>query len=337
MHTSNIPFQLILSCACLTWLSACSQPVMKPSQTDAQLQQMAQMVFQPLPERVPAQQALVDLGRKLYFDGRLSSSGTISCNSCHALNSYGVDGKPTSTGFKGQLGSRNSPTVYHAFLHLSQFWDGRSPNVEDQAKGPILNPVEMAMPDAASVRATLRKVPEYRQGFAAAFGGLKDPVNLTNAAIAIGAFERGLIAPSRLDQFLRGDLKALTPPEKEGLKTFVQVGCASCHSGVAIGGNSYQKMGLKNPYPNKDTGRFQVTALEADRGSFKVPSLRNITETGPYFHQGQIATLAEAVTAMGHYQLDKELTPNQVASLLTFLTALKGQLPREYIAAPRLP
>lgn len=333
MHASK----LILTCACLTWLSACGKPAVRSTQTDAQLQQMAQMVFQPLPAQVPVKVELVDLGRELYFDGRLSRSGTISCNSCHALDSYGVDGKPTSTGFQGQLGSRNSPTVYHAFLHLAQFWDGRSPNVEQQAKGPVLNPVEMAMPDAAAVRATLRKVPEYRQRFAAAFEGQKDPVNLTNAAIAIGAFERGLIAPSRLDQFLQGDLQALTAPEKEGLNTFVQVGCASCHSGVAIGGNSYQKMGLKNPYPTKDTGRFQVTALEADRGSFKVPSLRNISETGPYFHQGQIATLAEAVSAMGHYQLDKELTPDQVASLVTFLGALKGQLPREYIARPRLP
>ena len=331
------PGKIALSCACLAWLSACSKPAVKPTQTDAQLQQMAQMVFQPLPAPVPATAEMVDLGRKLYFDGRLSRSGTISCNSCHALDSYGVDGKPTSTGFKGQLGSRNSPTVYHAFLHLAQFWDGRSPTVEDQAMGPILNPVEMAMPNAAAVRASLKKVPEYRQRFAAAFRDQKDPVNLTNAALAIGAFERGLIAPSRLDQFLQGDLQALTPPEKEGLKTFVQVGCASCHSGVAIGGNSYQKMGLKNPYPTKDTGRFQVTALEADRGTFKVPSLRNISETGPYFHQGQLASLAEAVKAMGHYQLDTELTADQVTNLVTFLKALKGQLPRDYIAPPRLP
>ncbi len=329
--------KIALIALCLAWLGACGRPVVKPTQTDDQLRQTAQMIFQPLPARAPAKADLVDLGRKLYFDGRLSRSGSISCNSCHALDSYGVDGKPTSTGFKGQLGSRNSPTVYHAFLHLAQFWDGRSPNVEEQASGPILNPVEMAMPDAVAVGAALKKVPEYRQRFAAAFTGQKDPVNLTNAAIAIGAFERGLIAPSRLDQFLQGDLNALTPPEKEGLQTFVQVGCASCHSGVAIGGNSYQKMGLKNPYPTKDTGRFQVTALEADRGSFKVPSLRNISETGPYFHQGQIATLAEAVTAMGHYQLGTELSHEQVTSLVTFLNALKGQLPREYIAPPKIP
>lgn len=303
----------------------------------SQDQKMAQALFKPLPEREVASNEMVELGRMLYYDPRLSVSGKISCNSCHSLTNYGVDGQPTSSGDEGQLGGRNSPTVYNASLHMAQFWDGRSPNVEDQAMGPVLNSVEMAMPDVEHVATVLNGIPDYKARFVKLFPDQKSPATLVNAAHAIGTFERGLRTPSGFDDYLNGNSEALTQEEKTGLKTFVTVGCASCHSGVAIGGNSYQKMGLKVPYPDSDVGRFDVTGKERDRGVFKVPSLRNITETGPYLSRGQVADLAETVQLMGHHQLGKELTPSEVEEIRTFLGSLKGQIPEDYIAVPTLP
>jgi cytochrome c peroxidase len=280
---------------------------------------------------------MVDLGRKLFFDPRLSKSGTISCNSCHSLTRYGADGQPTSPGHKGQRGGRNSPTVYNAHLQFAQFWDGRSPNVEDQAQGPVLNPIEMAMPDEASVAAVLKAVPEYSKAFSDLFPDDKQPVSLRNAAIAIGAFERGLLTPSRFDAYLSGDDSALNESEKSGLKSFIEVGCASCHSGAALGGTSYQKLGAKKAYPDEDLGRFALTKKEVDRSKFKVPILRNVSETGPYFHSGKVQTLDEAVELMGRHQLGKELSAAEKADIVAFLQSLKGELPADYIAAPKLP
>ena len=302
-----------------------------------EIHKTAQALFKPLPEPQAASADMVELGRMLYYDPRLSMSGKISCNSCHNLKSYGVDGKATSSGDKGQLGGRNSPTVYNASLHLAQFWDGRSPDVEDQAMGPVLNSVEMAMPDDKHVATVLSAIPYYKARFQKLFPDQKTPVTLRNAAAAIGAFERGLSTPSKFDDYLKGDLEALSPAEEKGLETFVGVGCASCHSGVAVGGSSYQKMGLKVPYPDADVGRFGVTGKERDREVFKVPSLRNITETGPYLHRGQVTELAETVQLMGHHQLGKELSPAEIDEIRTFLGALKGQIPEDYIAPPTLP
>ena len=251
-----------------------------PKAATSEIQKTAQALFKPLPKPDVVSKEMVELGRMLYYDPRLSVSGKISCNSCHNLKTFGVDGKPTSSGDKGQLGGRNSPTVYNASLHLAQFWDGRSPNVEDQAMGPVLNSVEMAMPDADHVATKLSAIPDYTRRFQKLFPDQKAPVTLRNAATAIGAFERGLITPSRFDDYLRGDATALSKEEQKGLETFVGVGCASCHSGVAVGGGSYQKMGLKVPYPDDDVGRFGVTGKERDRGVFKVPSMRNVSETG---------------------------------------------------------
>lgn len=273
----------------------------------------------------------------LYFDPRLSKSGTISCNSCHDLSHYGVDGEPTSPGYAGERGGRNSPTVYNAFLHIAQFWDGRAPDVEAQAQGPVMNPVEMGMPDEAAVTAVLKSVPEYRGRFAKLFPQDPEPMTLRNAAKAIAAFERGLLTPARFDKYLMGDDSALTQQEIAGAQTFVSVGCASCHNGPAFGGGSYQKLGVKEAYPDKDPGRFAVTSKETDRAKFKVPSLRNVTETGPYFHTGQVKTLDEAVRSMARYQLGKELQEQEVADIVAFLAALKGDPPKDYIAPPELP
>lgn len=279
----------------------------------------------------------IALGKQLYFETRLSKNQELSCNSCHGLETYGVDNKPTSTGHKGQLGTRNSPTVYNAALHIAQFWDGRAKDVEAQALGPILNPVEMAMKDEASVLLVLKSIPEYGAAFKKAFPADKDPVTYANVGKAIGAFERTLVTPSRWDAYLGGDDAALSGAEKAGLAKFLDVGCNTCHAGAAVGGRDYKKLGQAKAWPRelKDNGRFDATKDPADKNVFKVPSLRNIDKTGPYFHDGSVATLEEAITLMGRHQLGKELSDADVRSIATFLKSLTGELPK--VERPSLP
>ena len=298
----------------------------------------AQGSFKALPERMdgetPATQPQIDLGRQLYYDARLSKNQDVSCNSCHQLDGYGVDGEPTSPGHKGQRGDRNSPTSFNAAVHIAQFWDGRAATVEEQAKGPVLNPVEMAMPDEASVVAVLKSIPEYETAFKAAFPDAEDPITYDNMAAAIGAFERGLVTPAPIDAYLGGDLAALSTEELKGMQTFLEVGCQTCHMGVAIGGTQYRKLGERVPFETEDKG---LGALKGDPNQdfmFKVPSLRNIEKTGPYFHDGSVATLSEAVTLMGKHQLDVELSEQQVSEITTFLGALTGSVDAEYCKQP---
>jgi cytochrome c peroxidase len=299
--------------------------------------------FAPLPSTVPAASGaasadMVMLGRMLYYDPRLSKSQTISCNSCHDLASYGVDGQPTSDGHKGQKGDRNAPTVFNAAAHFAQFWDGRAPDVEAQAKGPVLNPVEMAMPGEATVVVVLKSMPEYVGRFNKAFPIDRQPITYDNMAKAIGAFERNLMTPSKWDALLNGDASALTPEETVGLKTFLDTGCQACHNGALLGGTSYQKLGAVKAFPGlADPGRFKVTKVEADKWTFKVPSLRNIEKTGPYFHDGKEASLDEAVRDMAEYQLGKTLTDDQTKQIITFLKVLTGKIDPEYIKKPVLP
>jgi len=300
-------------------------------------------MFAPLPKEMPLptgsiSDQQVDLGRMLYYETRLSSDDDVSCNSCHLLDKYGVDGQATSDGHKGQKGDRNAPTVYNAAGHVAQFWDGRAATVEDQAKGPVMNPVEMAMPSEKLVVAILKSMPEYQQAFKAAFPAEKDPVTFDNMAKAIGAFERKLVTPSRWDKFLEGDQAALTPAEKAGFNTFMTAGCQTCHAGSLLGGTMYQKLGVIKPYPDQsDQGRFQLTKSEGDRMVFKVPSLRNIEKTGPYFHNGKVGTLEDAVARMGEYQVSTKLTEAQVQSVVTWLKSLTGEIPSDYIKPPKLP
>jgi len=300
-------------------------------------------LFAVLPETVPARwgppsEELIALGRMLYYEPRLSKSQQISCNSCHDLARYGVDGQPTSDGHKGQPGKRNAPTVYNAAAHFAQFWDGRAADVEEQAKGPMLNPVEMAMPSEKVVVAVLKSMPEYVAAFRRAFPADKDPVNFDNAAKAIGAFERKLLTPSRWDRFLAGEQSALSPEEKAGLNVFLETGCQACHAGPLLGGAMFQKLGAMKPYPDQsDPGRLLVTGNEADRMLFKVPSLRNIEKTAPYFHHGKAPTLEQAVREMADYQLGRTLSEEQVRSIIAWLKALTGELPRDYIRPPALP
>lgn len=286
----------------------------------------------------PITEEKVTLGRMLYYDKRLSKNHDLSCNSCHQLDKYGVDGEKTSPGHKKQRGERNSPTVYNAAGHFVQFWDGRSPDVEDQATGPILNPVEMGMPDDTSAKKVLSSIPEYVEAFKKAFPDEEDPVSLKNAGRAMGAFERRLVTPSPWDKLLEGDEKALTDEQKEGFMAFLNNGCTACHMGTLLGGTMYQKVGAVQPWPNqKDQGRFAVTKNESDKMVFKVPSLRNVTETAPYFHDGSAATLEEAVKMMGKHQLGRDIKDEDVKAIIAFLGALKGELPTEYIKEPELP
>jgi cytochrome c peroxidase len=274
----------------------------------------------------------------LYYDTRLSKGQDKSCNSCHKLDAYGVDNEPTSEGHKKQRGNRNSPTVYNAAGHAVQFWDGRAKDVEEQAKGPVLNPVEMAMPGEKRVLAVIESIPEYVQAFQKAFPGEKQPVTYDNMAKAIGAFERKLMTPDRFDKLLAGDAAALSDEEKAGLNKFLEAGCAACHFGPYLGGSMFQKLGLVRPWPNqKDQGRYEVTRQDVDRMMFKVPSLRNIEKTGPYFHDGSVASLEEAVKLMGAHQVERPLTDAEAAQIVTFLKTLTGVIPADYIKPPGLP
>ena len=285
----------------------------------------------------PVTEAKITLGRTLYYDARLSKNHDVSCNSCHQLDRFGVDGEPTSQGHKGQRGERNSPTTLNAALHLAQFWDGRAADVEAQAKGPILNPVEMAMPSEAAVVGVLDSIPGYAPLFAAAFPGEAKPISYDNLTRAIGAFERRLITPAPLDRFIAGDANALSEAQLAGLVRFVDTGCTTCHVGSAVGGGMYQKLGLVKPYPTTDPGREKVTGNPADHAVFKVPSLRNVPKTGPYFHDGSVKTLPEAVRLMARHQLGKELDDQSVNEIVSFLGALVGTVDTKYVAKPALP
>ncbi|MFM2178860.1 MAG: hypothetical protein RL015_2958 [Verrucomicrobiota bacterium] len=319
-------------------LALASQSAMADALSDSFL-----MMFKPLPTEAPSAdneltEAKINLGRMLYYETRLSKGGKMSCNSCHQLDKYGQDNLPFSPGHEGKLGGRSSPSTYNAALHIAQFWDGRAPSVEEQAKGPVLNPGEMGMPSADFVVEVLKSIPGYVEAFKAAFPGEADPITYNNFGKAVGAFERKLMTPSRWDDFLKGKKDALTAEEQKGYETYAKAGCVTCHNGPAVGGAMYQKLGLIKAWPElKDLGRFEATKQESDKHYFKVPSLRNVTETAPYLHDGSVKTLEEMVKMMAEYQLAKSLSNEEVASIVTFLKALKGDIPKEYVAEPKLP
>lgn len=295
----------------------------------ADLRTQAMELLGVIPDKMPGSEndtpEKIALGKKLFFEKKLSANQTQSCNSCHAVDQGlgGVDNLSTSPGAFGTLGGRNSPTVLNAGFHIAQFWDGRSETLEDQAKGPILNPVEMAMPDPTIVIERLSGDAQYVKDFKTVFAKDSDPVNYDNVAAAISAFERTLVTHDRFDDFLKGDDTALTQAELKGLNEFLTVGCTTCHFGPLLGGNNFKKSGIINPYENEsDKGRIEVTEDEFDLFVFKVPSLRNIAITQPYFHDGKVAKLDDAVKKMAWMQLGQELTDDQVASISTFLKAL---------------
>lgn len=269
----------------------------------------------------------VELGKKLYFDPRLSKSGFISCNSCHNLSMGGTDNLKTSIGHNWQQGPINAPTVLNSSLNVAQFWDGRAADLKAQAGGPIANPGEMAFTHTLAID-VLTSIPEYVMEFKQVFGS--DKITIDEVTQAIAEFEKTLVTPnSRFDQWLLGDKQALSQDEMAGYKLFKESGCVTCHNGEAVGGNSFQKMGVVEPYKAKSPaeGLSAVTGKDADRFKFKVPTLRNVEMTYPYFHDGEAETLTEAVDVMGRLQLGKKFSGQENAQIVAFLKSLTGDQP----------
>lgn len=298
----------------------------------------ANRFFSPLPDTMPGAKndspERIVLGKKLFFEKRLSINNTQSCSSCHRLEDgfAGVDNLPTSPGARGEQGTRNSPTVLNSGWQDSQFWDGRAEDLVEQAKGPILNPIEMGMPDEQTVEKKIRGIQQYQQRFASAFPDDKPAITYQNIAEAIAAFERTLITPSRFDDFMKGNTNALSEAEQRGLKSFIKLDCKSCHDGKLLGGETTEPLGKEHPYENQsDQGIYALTKDESDRMFFKVAPLRNVALTAPYFHDGKIKTLEEAVRKMAKLQLDEELTDQQVNDISRFLKALTGKNREKYL------
>ncbi len=310
--------------------------------------------WQALPETAPAPadnpttEAKVELGKMLYMDPRFSSTGTVSCNSCHNVMEGGDDSRSVSMGVHGKTGGRNAPTVWNSAFHSVQFWDGRAPLLEDQAKGPVANPVEMGMKDVDTAMERVRRIPGYKAYFDKAFG--ENSMTVDNAAKAVAAFERTLITPnSSYDKYVKGDKKAMSEQQVRGMNKFASSGCTSCHSGAAFNGPQ-MKLGegfftkfptfTDNSYVAQykladDKGRQEVTGNKADANIFRTPTLRNITDTAPYFHNGSVNDLAEAVRVMAKTQLNRDLSDADVEDIVAFLGALTGEYPE--ITMPRLP
>ena len=296
---------------------------------------MAQEPVQPITPAKITHPGQVELGKKLWFDPRLSKSGFISCNSCHNLSMGGSDNLKTSIGDRWQQGPINSPTVLNSSLNLAQFWDGRAKDLKEQAGGPIANPGEMAFTHELAVD-LLRSIPQYVQEFKTVFG--HDKLTIAEVTTAIAAFEETLVTPnSRFDQWLQGDKKALKNDELAGYKLFKDSGCVACHNGPNLGGNSFQKMGIVEPYKTTSTaeGRSAVTGNDADRFNFKVPTLRNVELTYPYFHDGSADTLAQAVDVMGRLQLGRKFSDDENGKIVAFLKTLTGDQPQ--MVLPILP
>ena len=303
----------------------------------------------PAPADNPTTTEKVVLGKALFFDPRLSSTGTVSCNSCHNVMAGGDDNRAVSMGVNGKLGGRSAPTVWNSAFNSTQFWDGRANTLEDQAKGPMTNPVEMGMKNHDAVMDRLKTIDGYKVLFKQAFGN--DKMTIDQAAKAIAAYERTLITPnSAYDKFVKGDKTALTSKQKKGMQLFADIGCASCHSGAAFNGQQGVEIGTpvlmkfpsfeNNAYVKQydlmaDKGREEVTGNKADAHMFRVPTLRNVALTAPYFHNGMVADLSTAVKVMAKTQLNRDLKQQQVEEIVAFLNSLNGEFPEQTM--PRLP
>lgn len=303
----------------------------------------------PQPADNPSTPAKIELGKMLYFDPRLSSTGVVSCFSCHSVMEGGDDHRPESIGVHGLKGGRNAPTVWNAAFHSVQFWDGRAATLEDQAKGPIANPVEMGMSNVGIAIDRIKSITGYQPYFDSAFGPGNN-ITVDNVAKAIAAYERTLITPdSAYDRYIKGKTHALSSQQQRGMQTFAAVGCTSCHSGpvfdgpaLPVGTGFYMKfpMYTDNAYVKKyqltaDSGRFNVTRKAADMHMWRVPTLRNLVYTAPYMHNGSVKSLDEAVRVMGATQLNKRLTDQQVQDITEFLVSLSGPFPDQVM--PHLP
>lgn len=307
---------------------------MKVSEEDAQLMGLARQHFGTLPQPADPNTPIALLGKKLYYEEAISASGKMSCNSCHPITTYGVDNLPVSPGHDSTPGTRNSPTTFNAWFHKFQFWDGRSPDLADQAKGPVLNPIEMGLSSADEVVKILSAMPVYRRMFAAAFPNDPDPITFDNFAKAIAAFEETLSTPDAFDDFLNGNPHALTSQQKDGLRLFISSGCIACHIGPGLGGTMMQRFGLVHgPYyqftgsVTPDKGMEEVSKEDKDRYVFKTSALRNVEKTAPYFHDGSVASLEEAVRIMGYTQFGRDFTPQEIGQIVAFFGSLTGSVP----------
>ena len=315
---------------------------------DEDLLKQAIQIFGELPkaivsEKNPITPEKAKLGKILFYETRISIDGTASCARCHPIGLYGTDGLRKSIGNNCKVSPRNAPTIFNAAGQISELWIGNRKDVEDQAKQSVIGLTSFGMPSYEAVEARLKGIKEYIGLFKEAFPGENNPLTVDNLAKAVGAFERTLITPSPFDAFLKGDVGALREQEKRGLKTFIKAGCVMCHSGTYVGGQRYQKFGVFGPYWKYtesdpiDEGRYVFTKNEADKYVFKIPVLRNVAKTAPYFHDGSVDRLEEAIWIMGKVQLNRDLTKEQVEEIVAFLKSLTGIIPEEALTIPVLP
>ncbi len=334
----SILFVFVLSFAGIALASSGNEDLLK----------QAKQIFSPLPqvmtsEKNPISGQKVKLGKILFYETRISVDGTVSCSRCHPIGLYAADGLKKSIGNNCKLNPRNAPTLFNAAGQISAHWIGNRVDVEDQAKQSVIGPPSFGMPSYEAAESKLRGIKEYIDLFMEAFPGESNPVTVDNFAKAVGSFERTLVTPSRFDSFLKGDSAALREEEKKGLKTYVEAGCIMCHSGPYAGGQMYQKFGIFERYWKYtksepiDEGRYVVTKNEADKYFFKVPIHRNVVKTAPYFHDGSIDKLEDAVWIMGKIQLGKDLNKGRVEEIVIFLKSLTGKIPDEVLTVPLLP
>ncbi len=351
LDARNIKNKLYHALFCLlVVIGACelSSSFVFAADSDADLINRAVAIFGPLPTSMPSPDnpitpEKVKLGKVLFWESRVSVDRTVSCAKCHPVGLYTTDGLRIALGNNCKENPRNAPTLFNAASQISEHWIGNRTSVEDQAKQALVGPPSFGMPNYESVEKILRGMGGYVAMFKEAFPGDKEPVTADNFAKAIGAFERTLVTPAPFDDFMRGNAKALTDQQKIGLKTFMDTGCMTCHSSPFVGGQMYQKFGLFEPYETYtksqkvDEGRFAVTKNPTDKFVFKVPVLRNVAETPPYFHDGSVDKLADAVMIMAKIQLAKDLTKEQVGDIVAFLKSLTGKIPGEISTVPVLP
>ncbi len=315
---------------------------------DEDLLKEAKQIFSPLPQAMSSEKNVitpekVKLGKILYYETRISVDGTVSCARCHPIGLYAADGLKKSIGNNCKVNPRNAPTLLNAAGQISAHWIGNRVDVEDQARQSVIGPPSFGMSSYEAVETRLKELKGYLDLFKEAFPGENNPVTVDNFAKAVGAFERTLVTSSPVDSFLKGDIAALKEQEKRGLKTFMEAGCGMCHFGTYVGGQMYQKFGVFEPYWKYtksepiDEGRYVATKNEPDKYVFKSPVLRNVAKTAPYFHDGSIDKLEEAVLIMGKVQLGRDLTKVQVEEIVTFLKCLTGIIPEEALTIPLLP
>lgn len=308
----------------------------------------ARVLFKPLPTDMgtaefPVTPERVTLGRALFFDPRISLDGTVSCSKCHQPSLYGTDALPMPIGVKDRVNPRNAPTVLNAAAQFVEHWRGDRSNVEDQATKALIGPPSFGLPDFATAVAKIEAIGGYLPLFQKAFPNDRHPITAENWGKAIGAYERTLVTPAPFDAYLQGNTNAMSPLAKAGLQKFVKIGCAACHNGVGIGGGVFQKFGVYEDYwkatgsKHIDQGRFDVTKDPADKYVFKVPSLRNVAMTPPYFHDGSAPSLAKAVRIMAEVQLNKKLNDQDTGQIAAFLNSLTGPLPKDFATVPTLP